>query len=99
MRLQLILPRVKPTEFTEPKNHPHKDCQGRHSERRQEVNEPLRDTPYWAVSAHRYRRQRSKWTFRVYPQGDSRARTSQRVKGLGAMLCFLGLRYGAMSLA
>ncbi len=37
-------------------------------------------------------------TFRVYPEGTTPAQTSQRVKGLAAMLYLLGLSSGATSL-
>ena len=99
MRLKLILPRVEPMEFKKLWNCPHKDCQGRHFEHHQEVDKPLKDTGYGVVSAHRYRCLRCKRTFRVYPQGVTRAQTSQRVKGLAVMLYLLGLSYGATSLA
>jgi transposase-like protein len=99
MRLQLILPQVKPTEFKKYLVCPHEDCQGRHFEHHQEVDKALKDTAYGKVSAHRYRCLRCKRTFRVYPQGVTRAQTSQRVKGLGVMLYLLGLSYGATSLA
>jgi transposase-like protein len=99
MRLELILPRVKPTEFKEPLLCPHKGCQGKYFEHHQEVDKPLKDTTYGTVSAHRYRCLRCKRTFRVYPQGVTHAQTSQRVKGLGVMLYLLGLSYGATSLA
>ena len=99
MRLQLILPRVLPTEFKEPMVCPYKACQGRHFEHHQEVDKPLKDTVYGVVSAHRFRCLRCKRTFRVYPQGVTQAQTSQRVKGLAVMLYLLGLSYGAVSLA
>jgi transposase-like protein len=98
MRLKLILPQVKPTEFKKPLVCPHKDCQSRHFEHHQEVDKPLKDTGYGTMSAHRYRCLRCKRTFRVYPQGVTRAQTSQRVKGLSVMLYLLGLSYGATSL-
>jgi transposase-like protein len=99
MRLELILPRVEPTEFKMPVVCPHKGCQGRHFEHHQEVDKLLKDMKYEAVFAHRYRCLRCKRTFRVYPQGVTKAQTSQRVKGLGVMLYLLGLSYGATSLA
>ena len=99
MRLELILPRVEPTEFKMPVVCPHKGCQGRHFEHHQEVDKLLKDMTYGAVFAHRYRCQRCRRTFRVYPQGVTKAQTSQRVKGLGVMLYLLGLSYGATSLA
>ena len=99
MRLQVIIPQVKPNEFKKPLTCPQEDCQGRHFEHHQEVNKPLKDTRYGAVTAHRYRCLRCNGTFRVYPLGVTRAQTSQRVKGLGVMLYLLGLSYGATSLA
>jgi transposase-like protein len=99
MRLQLILPQVNPREFKKPLVCPHKGCQGRYFQHHQQVDKPLKDTAYGAVSAHRYRCLRCLRTFRVYPQGVTRAQTSQRVKGLGLMLYMLGLSYGATSLA
>jgi len=99
MRLELVLPQVKPEEFKKPLVCPHKHCQCRHFECHQEVDKPLKDTGYRAVTAYRYRCLRCKRTFRVYPQGVTRAQTSQRVKGLAVMLYLLGLSYGATSLA
>ena len=99
MRLELILPQVKPNEFKKHLVCPHRDCQGRHFELHQEVDKPLKDTGYRSVSAHRYRCLLCNRTFRVYPVGVTRAQTSQRVKGLSVMLYLLGLSYGATSLA
>jgi transposase-like protein len=99
MRLELILLRVRPSEFKKPLVCAHRECQGRHFEHHQVVDKPLKDTGYGMVSAHRYRCLRCKRTFRVYPQGVTQAQTSQRVKGLAVMLYLLGLSYGATSLA
>ena len=49
--------------------------------------------------AHRYECLRCSRTFRVYPQGVTKDHISRRVKGLGILLCLLGLSYGAVSLA
>jgi hypothetical protein len=83
MRLELILPRVNATECEKFSVCPHEECQGRHFEHHQEVDKPLKDTKYRVVAAHRYRCLRCRRTFRVYPQGVTRAQASQRVKGLG----------------
>jgi len=99
MRLQLMLPQVRPTEFKKPLVCPQRNCRSRHFEHHQVVDKPLKDTEYGMVSAHRYRCLGCKRTFRVYPQGVTRAQTSRRVKGLGVMLYLLGLSYGATSLA
>ena len=98
MRLELILPQVKPTEFKMPLVCPHRGCHGKHFEHHQEVDKPLKDTGYRTVSAHRYRCLRCNKAFRVYPMGVIREQTSQRVKGLSVMLYLLGLSCGATSL-
>jgi transposase-like protein len=98
MRLQLILPRVEPTNMSVPSVCPYEDCQGRHFKHHQQVDKGVKDTHYASVSAERYACLRCKRTFRVYPQGVTRDQTSQRVKGLGVLLYLLGLSYGAVSL-
>lgn len=99
MRLQLILPRVQPAKMTPPAKCPYEGCQGRHFRLWQEVDKTLRDTVHDRVKVQRCQCLRCKRTFRVYPQGVSRAQTSQRVYGLAVMLYMLGLSYGAVSLA
>jgi hypothetical protein len=99
MRLQLILPRVDPTTLKTPCVCPHKGCRGRYFRPRQQVIKRLRDTLYKEVKAYRYECLRCGRTFRVYPQGTSRAQSSQRLHGLAVMLYLLGLSYGAVSLA
>jgi transposase-like protein len=99
MRLQLILPRVDPANITPPATCPYEGCDGRHFALWQEVDKALRDTVYPEVKVQRYQCLRCKRTFRVYPQGVSRAQTSQRVRGLAVLLYLLGLSYGAVALA
>ena len=99
MRLQLILPRVEPTDMNLPVVCPYEECQGRHFRHHQQVDKAVKDTHYESVSAERYECLRCKRTFRVYPPGVTQAQTSQRVKGLGVLLYLLGLSYGATSLA
>ena len=99
MRLQLILPRVDPTELMRPGVCPYEGCQGKFLRPRQKVDKPLRDTLYKEVKAYRYECLRCGRTFRVYPPGVSRAQSSQRLHGLAVMLYLLGLSYGAVSLA
>ena len=98
MRLHMILPRVEPSEFEVPTACPYPGCRGKHLELHQTVVEPVKDTGYQAVSAHRYRCLRWGRTFRVYPQRVTHNQTSQRVKGLGVFLYLLGLSYGAVLL-
>ena len=99
MRLQLILPRVEPSERKLPSVCPYENCQGRHFRHHQEVDKAVKDTLFDSVPAQRYQCMRCERTFRLYPKGVTRAQTSQRVKGLGVMLYVLGLSYGATSLA
>jgi transposase-like protein len=99
MRLRILFPKVNPEAITVPSRCAYAGCAGRKFHLRQEVTKPLRDTVYQEVQVHRYQCLRCKRTFRVYPEGTSRAQTSQRVKGLAVMLYLLGLSYGAASLA
>jgi transposase-like protein len=99
MRLRILLPKVKPEAITVPTQCVYAGCGGRKFHLRQEVRKPLRDTVYQEVQVPRYQCLRCKRTFRVYPEGTTRAQTSQRVKGLAVMLYLLGLSYGAVSLA
>jgi hypothetical protein len=98
MRLRIVLPKVKPEAISVPTQCVYAGCGGRTFHRRQEVRKPLRDTVYQEVQVPRYQCLRCKRTFRVYPEGTTRAQTSQRVKGLAVMLYLLGLSYGAVSL-
>jgi hypothetical protein len=43
MRLRLIPPQVKPTEFKKPLVYPHKGSQGSHCEHYREVDKPLKE--------------------------------------------------------
>jgi transposase-like protein len=99
MRLRIVLPKVNPEAISVPTRCIAADCGGRKFYLRQEVSKSLRDTVYHKVQVHRYQCLRCKRTFRVYPEGTTRAQTSQRVKGLAVMLYLLGLSYGAVSLA
>jgi transposase-like protein len=99
MRLQLLLPKVKPEQITAPTTCVDPKCRGRKFRFHQPVSKALRDTVYHQVQAHRYQCLKCGRTFRVYPEGVSSAQTSLRVKGLAVMLYLLGLSYGATSLA
>src|SRR5258707_12779144 len=99
MRLRIVLPKVNPEAIAVPTECVYDGCGGRTFHLRQEVTKALRDTVYHEVQVHRYQCLRCKRTFRVYPEGTTRAQTSQRVKGLAVMLYLLGLSYGAVSLA
>jgi hypothetical protein len=51
VRLQLIRPHVEPTEFEMRLTCPYQDCQSTHFRHHQEVDNPVKDTKYEAVSA------------------------------------------------
>ncbi len=99
MRLRILLPKVNPEAITVPTHCAYAGCGGRKFHVHQEVRKALRDTVYQEVQVPRYQCLRGTRTFRVYPEGTTRAQTSQRVKGLAVMLYLLGLSYGAVSLA
>jgi hypothetical protein len=99
MRVRIVLPKVNPQAITVPTRCAYAGCGGRKFHLRQEVRKPLRETVYQEVQVPRYQCLKCKRTFRVYPEGPTRAQTSQRVKGLAVMLYLLGVSYGAVSLA
>jgi hypothetical protein len=76
----------------------YQDCGGTEFDFLQAVDKPIIDIVYQSVIAHRYKCIRCQRTFRVYPQGASRAQISKRVQGLAALLYLLGLSYGAVAL-
>jgi transposase-like protein len=98
MRLNLLLPRVEPDLYPEPKACPYPGCQGKHFHLRQEVRKALRDTVLHEVVARRYECLRCGRTFRVYPLGVCEDQTSVRLRGIAVMLYILGLSYGAVAL-
>src|SRR5260370_32700518 len=82
IRLRILLPKVKPEAITVPTQCAYASWEGKKFYLRQQVSKPVRDTVYQEVQVPRYQCLRCKRTFRVYPEGTSRAQTSQRVKGL-----------------
>jgi transposase-like protein len=98
MRLKLLLPEVKPTEFEKPRNCPTQGCRGMRYHPRQEVEKKVVDTKYREVSAWRYECSKCGCTFRVYPKGVGKKQMSHRVNGIAVMLYVLGLSYGAVAI-
>jgi len=97
MRLQMLLPPVKPIVPAPPTHCPTPGCPGTTFTFHQAVRKPLRDTRYPQVIAHRYACATCHHVQRVYPPGVSPAQTSDRVKGLAVMLYLLGLSYGGVA--
>ena len=99
MRLQIVPPPVRPTEYPAPGGCPYPGCGSPHVQFRQAVPKPVRDLRITAVIAHRYQCPRCGRTFRVYPTGISPDQTSARLKGLAVMFYALGMSYGAVAIA
>jgi hypothetical protein len=98
MYLRLTLPCVDLRPNGPPSICPHQDCGGTEFDFLQAVDKPIKDIVHESVIAHRYKCMRCQRTFRVYPQGATRAHISKRVQGLAALLYLLGLSYEAVSL-
>ena len=98
MRLNLLLPEVKPEELNVPKQCVREGCPGKRFYPRQVVEKKIIDGTYPRVQAWRYECIHCGCTFRVYPVGVGRAQMSHRVIGLALMLYVLGLSYGAVAI-
>jgi len=98
MRLNLILPKVEPTEFEFPKKCPQKGCPGMRFIPRQEVSKKIVDTQHSEVTAWRCECTQCGHVFRVYPKGVSQKQISKRVNGMAVMMYILGLSYGAVEI-
>ncbi len=96
MRLNLLLPDVKPEELEAPKSCVKKGCKGKRFSPRQKVEKKIVDGKYQKVPAWRYECASCGCTFRVYPKGVGAQQMSHRVIGLAVMLYILGLSYGAV---
>jgi transposase-like protein len=98
MRLNLILPKVEPSEYEYPKKCPRKGCPGMRFIPRQEVSKKIVDAQYPEVTAWRCECKKCGHVFRVYPQGVSQKQISKRVNGMAVMMYILGLSYGAVEI-
>jgi transposase-like protein len=98
MRLNLILPKVEPTHFENPKSCPRPGCAGVRFIPRQEVSKKIVDAEYPRVTAWRYECISCGHVFRVYPKGVSHKQISKRVNGMAVMMYLLGLSYGAVGI-
>lgn len=98
MRLNLLLPDVKPDELQLPKQCKREGCKGKRFYPRQAVEKKIVDGKYQKVQVWRYGCASCGCTFRVYPQGVGRQHISHRVIGLAVMLYVLGLSYGAAAI-
>jgi len=98
MRLNLILPKVEPTQYEYPKKCPQKGCRGMRFTPRQEVSKKIVDAQHPEVTAWRCECRKCGHVFRVYPKGVNQKQISKRVNGMAVMMYILGLSYGAVEI-
>lgn len=92
----LKLPDVK--RKTEARPRKCRYCEGETFQRWGQVQKPVRDVHVRQVKVYRYRCCHCKRTFRHYPEGNTRADQTERLKLLAVLLWQLGLSHRASSL-
>ncbi|HKY52704.1 MAG TPA: transposase [Anaerolineales bacterium] len=92
----LKLPAVKRTREERPKRCPY--CVGETFQRWGRVNKPVKDIRVRNVKVYRYRCCQCKRTFRHYPEGNTSADQTERLRLFAILLWTLGLSYRASSL-
>ncbi len=92
----LKLPDVKRKREARPRKCAY--CEGETFQRWGQVNKPVRDVHVRNVKVYRYRCCRCKRTFRHYPEGNTRADQTERLKLFAVLLWQLGLSHRAGSL-
>ena len=92
----LKLPEVKRKREERPKTCRY--CDGKTFQRWGEVNKPVKDVRVRNVRVYRYRCCHCKRTFRHYPDGNTRADQTERLRVFASLLRKLGLSHRASSL-
>ena len=92
----LKLPDVKRKTEERPRQCPY--CAGGTFQRWGRVNKPVKDVRVRNVTVYRYRCCHCQRTFRHYPEGNSRADQTERLRRLAILLWKLGLSHRASSL-
>jgi transposase-like protein len=92
----LKLPAVKRKREERP--HKCRYCEGETFQRWGRVNKPVKDVRVRNVKIYRYRCCRCKRTFRHYPEGNTRADQSERLRVFAVLLWTLGLSHRGSSL-
>ena len=92
----LKLPDVKRKTEVRPKKCPY--CEGETFQRWGQVNKPVKDIRARNVKVYRYQCCHCQRTFRHYPQGNTRADQTERMRIFAALLWTLGLSHRASSL-
>jgi len=91
----LKLPDVKRSTEERPRKCPY--CAGITFQRWGQVNKPVKDVRVRNVQVYRYRCCRCKRTFRHYPEGNTRADQTERLRLFAVLLWTLGLSHRASS--
>ena len=91
----LKLPDVKRSTEERPRQCPY--CAGITFQRWGQVNKPVKDVRVRNVQVYRYRCCRCKRTFRHYPEGNTRADQTERLRLFAVLLWTLGLSHRASS--
>jgi transposase-like protein len=99
MRIKVQLPKVDPTNCKEPEECPYEDCKGCYFKPHGQKGEvkAIRDWYHQEVKSYRWKCMKCGRTFRMYPQGVSKAQQSAQLKAMSVLLYVLGLSYGAVS--
>jgi transposase-like protein len=92
----LKLPDVKQNTEERPRKCPY--CEGETFQRWGRVNKPVKDVRVRNVKVYRYRCCQCKRTFRHYPEGNSSADQTERLRLFAILLWKLGLSHRASSL-
>ena len=92
----LKLPAVKRKQEERPRKCPY--CEGETFQRWGQVKKPVKDMRVRQVKVYRYRCCRCKRTFRHYPEGNTRAAQTERLRVFAVLLWRLGLSHRASSL-
>ena len=92
----LKLPEVKRKREERP--HKCRYCEGETFQRWGQVNKPVKDVRVRNIKVYRYRCCRCKRTFRYYPEGNTRADQTERLRVFAVLLWTLGLSHRASSL-
>jgi transposase-like protein len=92
----LKLPAVKRKREERPKQCPY--CEGETFQGWGRVNKPVKDVRVRNVKIYRYRCCHCKRTFRHYPEGNTRADQTERLRVFAVLLWTLGLSHRASSL-
>jgi len=92
----LKLPDVKRKREERPKRCP--NCQGETFQRWSEVRKPVKDVHVRQVQVYRYKCCACHRTFRHYPQGNTRADQTERLRLLVVVMWCLGLSHRSASL-